>query len=214
MLQLMHMIKVVIFDFDGVLYDTNRVVQNEIRRMYPHITDEMLDQLCYGNFHEKMAKIAHLRIEETEAEKEKRRKNYSEAKLLAPLFVGMQPLLQELKNAGYKLAINTSAYRNNCIPLLEKSGIESLFDYLGTCEVSISKVEKFSIIAETFQVKNDQMIFLTDTVGDIRDAEEAKVKTIAVTWGFQKRKHFENESFSNLMGIVDSPSEVFRLIHV
>jgi phosphoglycolate phosphatase-like HAD superfamily hydrolase len=52
------------------------------------------------------------------------------------------------------------------------------------------------------------MTFITDTLGDIRDADVANVPTIAVTWGAHNHSYFNREKNKNLIKIVDSVSEL------
>ena len=72
----------------------------------------------------------------------------------------------------------------------------------------IIAVDKFNLIAEKYGVENKDMIFITDTLGDIREAEIAGVPTIAVTWGAHDISYFTREQHTNLVKIVDTPEEL------
>ena len=65
-----------------------------------------------------------------------------------------------------------------------------MFDFLGTAEISKNKVEKFKILKEKYGIREEEMLFITDTLGDLRESSEAGVPTVAVTWGAHKREHF------------------------
>lgn len=56
------------------------------------------------------------------------------------------------------------------------------------------------------------MIFITDTLGDIRDADLANVPTVAVTWGAHNRSFFNREPHKNLVKIVDDVEELQRYL--
>ena len=167
-----------------------------------------------GNFHEELHKfkLTNQPIQETPEENKARSVAYSAKKLRTPLFEGVKELLEKIYALGYILTINTSALERNCLPLLEYSGVAKLFDFVATAEVSKSKVEKFKIIEEKYGVKKKDMLFVTDTLGDIREADVAHVPTVAVTWGAHNKIHFTREPHENLVAILDSVSELESFI--
>lgn len=182
--------------------------------MYPTMTQEKMNEILRGNFHEELEKfkLTNKPIEETEEEKKNRQEIYSKEKLNTPLYLGIRELLESLQSAGYILTINTSAFEKNCVPIIEKLGINKFFDFIATAELSKSKVEKFKIIEEKYRFPKEDIIFITDTVGDIREAGIAGIPTVAVTWGAQGRTDFTRESYKNLVGVVDSVEELKELI--
>jgi HAD superfamily hydrolase (TIGR01509 family) len=206
--------KIVIFDLDGALVDSAGLAKEYFQYTYPTMTDEIMDEILLGNFPEGMEKfkMTNSPREETMEEKEARSRAYSIEKLQAPLFDGMKELLKELHGKGYILAINTSALGRNCLPILDNSKVRDLFDFVGTKETAIKKVEKFKMIQEKYGVSADEMIFVTDTVGDIKEAQEAEVPTIAVTWGAHKRDYFDREKYTIIKAIVDSIAELRQTI--
>lgn len=203
----MQNIKTIVFDLDGVILDSVPMVTEHLSRKYKDFSFEMQRKLLYGNFLEETAKIKHLLVPVSEEEREKMRVEYTKRKMEAKLFPGIKELLESLKKQGYVLALNTSAYERNCVPPLRNNGILDLFDFLGTAEISRSKAEKFRILKERYL---GEIIFITDTVGDITEAQEEDVPTIAVTWGAHNREDFTR--FSNLVGIVDTPEELYENI--
>jgi len=128
------------------------------------------------------------------------------------MFSGVAELLRVLHEAGYILTINTSSFSRNCQPLLQNANIEKYFDFIGTAEVSKSKIEKFNLVAEKYSASKEEMLFVTDTVGDIREAAAAGIPTIAVTWGAHKAHHFKKEPQENLFGIAESVPELKKMI--
>lgn len=206
------MSKVIIFDMDGVLFDTGSIVEKSVLAQYPGMTVEMGKELLAGNFHDAIRDFHLERITETPEEMAERKAKYEIEKSNAPMYIGARKLLQDLHNMGYKIVLNTSAYERYCVPLLEKAGIKELFDMIGTAEVSKSKVEKFEIIKEKYNASLDDMIFITDTLGDIREAEQAHISTIAVSWGAHDHSFFNRMPLSNLVAIVDSMQELEEVI--
>lgn len=201
--------KVVVFDFDGVIVDSNNFGIDQFKKVYPTVTFDDYKELLCGNFRDRVDALMLKKIPETEEETKSRRMQAAIDKLnLCPMFPGMIEFIEEIYNMGYKIAMNTSAADINCVPLLEKCGIYNFFDYMGTVEIDRSKVKKFNLIKEKYGVSGEEMIFVTDTLGDILEAKEAGVPTIAVMWGIHDRQYFLREPHENLLAIVDSVEEL------
>ena len=124
------------------------------------------------------------------------------------MFSGVRELLEKLHKQGYILVINTGAYNRNCIPILEYSKITHLFDFIATAELSKSKLEKFKLIEDKYGVVKKDILFVTDALGDVREANIAGIPTIAVTWGVHDKSFFEREKHSNLIGIANTVKEL------
>jgi phosphoglycolate phosphatase-like HAD superfamily hydrolase len=60
------------------------------------------------------------------------------------------------------------------------------------------------MIEKKYNLSNKDFLFITDTLGDIREADIANIPTVAVTWGQHDRSYFTREEHKNLIGIVDS----------
>jgi len=99
------------------------------------------------------------------------------------LFDDIKSTLEKLSNA-YPMIINTSTFIPTIMPVFEREKIDLFFSaYMGP-EVSIYKDTKIKIALEEFNVAPDELLFITDTVGDIMEAKKVGVKTVGVTWGF------------------------------
>ena len=204
--------KIIIFDMDGVLFDTIPFAEESFLKSYPGMTNDMYKDMHSGNFHEGVKKYSHFKKEETEEEQNKRHIFYAEKKGNTPMFEGMKELLEDLHNNGYILVLNTSAFDRNCLPLLEKSGIKSLFDLVATAESSKSKIEKFKLIEDKYNIGKNDILFITDSLGDIKEADIAGISTVAVTWGIHDRTFFEREKHSSLVCVIDTVKELSDFI--
>ncbi len=206
--------KVIVFDMDGVLFDTPQMVNEFFMQTYPNLTKEIMDKILSGNFHEELEKFKKTNspISETPEEHQARAAAYSAKKLQSPLYDGIFKLLEKLHSSRYTLVMNTSAIERNTLPLLEYSNTLKFFDFVATAETSKSKVEKFQIISDKYHVPKPKMIFITDTLGDLREADVAGVPTIAVTWGAHTCEHFISEPHANLIKVVDSVKELESLL--
>lgn len=202
------MSKIIIFDLDGVLVDSNKLTVEDFYNVHPNAGEELYRETLCGNFIEESAKLTDFKKIETPEEKEARLNKYIKDKKECVLFDGIAELVKDLFASGQTLCLNTSAGKTTCFPVLERHGILDLFDFLGTKEVSIKKTEKFKMIKEKYSVDSKDMIFITDTLGDIREADHENVPTIAVTWGIHDHAYFNREPHENLVAIVDSVSKL------
>ncbi len=79
---------------------------------------------------------------------------------------------------------------------------------IATAELSKSKVEKFALITEKYNVNASDTLFITDALGDVKEAEMAGVPTVAVTWGVHDHTFFNRKKHSNLIGVVNTVKEL------
>ena len=67
------------------------------------------------------------------------------------------------------------------------------------------------MLFDKYNLTSDDCIFVTDTVGDILEANKVNLRSIAVTCGFHEKERLEKvnpfvliSDFSKIKGIVDS----------
>jgi len=106
------------------------------------------------------------------------------------------------------LSIVTLASRKNCVPSLEKYNFQNYFKHIYVKEDGLSKVENVLKILEKENLQVEEAIFVTDTLGDVKEMDVLGVPTIAVTYGMHDRSFFEREKNQNLIAIVDSVTEL------
>jgi len=204
--------KIIVFDLDGVLFDTIQIVRENLEQIYHGFTTDIHKEIMNGNFHEEIKKVTLAKKEETEEQTAERRLKFEKRKAEAPMYPGAKEFLQDLQSAGYTLVLNTSAWERTSKPLLDNKEITHLFDFIANAELSKSKIEKFTIIAEKYKVPVADLLFVTDTVGDIREADEMGVPTVAVTWGGHDRDYLTRDEHKNLIQVVDSFDELLTFI--
>lgn len=203
--------KVIVFDLDGVLFDSIGLMSEYRKRAYPTLTDADIKELHTGNIFEEAKKRGHVPIESTAEQNETIRKEYLEKKLSTPLYDGIKELVENLSQK-HVLAVNTSADNKSSVPLLENARIDEHFSLVATRDLHPSKVEKFKLIGQTFETEPSEMLFITDTLGDLYEARELAIPTIAVTWGVHDRSFFERETHPHLVGIAEHTNHLSELI--
>ena len=195
------MLKNLIFDFDGVIADTH-----DINWFLSHEHDETAtyeDFLAHhdGNVYAEprikfKPESSHLFFDE-----------YRKRVTTSHLEKSIEPL-KRLKEK-YSLYIISSTSEPVIKEILEKSQILDIFVRILGQETHESKVEKFKMLMEDDVVTSENTVFVTDTLGDIKEAHKVGIKTIAETFGFHNRERLETgEPFK----IVDSWEEIERTV--
>lgn len=65
------------------------------------------------------------------------------------------------------------------------------------------------MIFDDFNIAAPDCIFITDTLGDIKEARVAGVDSIAVSWGYHSLATLE---LGNPLAVADKPSELPNLV--
>jgi phosphoglycolate phosphatase-like HAD superfamily hydrolase len=72
-------------------------------------------------------------------------------------------------------------------------------------DVHKSKVEKIKMVFQKYGICNNDCVFITDTLGDMREATKMNVGSIGVTWGFNKPNVLK---LGNPFCITERPSDL------
>jgi len=170
---------VLIFDFDGVIADSFEVAYFAQKALNPRVTIEDYRNALNGNINEWQKKQVHT-VEDFY-------KIYT-PKILEEMkiFEGIDTLLCNLARQ-YILYIVSSNNKTVIDEYLISYTLTSCFQEILGNEVSHGKVEKIRSITSKYSPET-QYLMVTDTTGDIIEAKEADVASIAVTWGFQKKE--------------------------
>ena len=120
---------------------------------------------------------------------------------------GVIELLKELKHLGYKTAV-VSNKQNSAVKSLCKKFFTGLFDVEIGEKVNIAKKPEPDEVNEVLKILNidrTKSIYIGDSEVDIQTAQNSKMKSIIVDWGFRDRK-FLYEHGAEV--IVSNPSEI------
>lgn len=184
--------KVIIFDFDGVLADSFSTVY-EINRRAAEYLGRDLSQSTYrdlfkGNIHENLKGSLDLNTEEAQKFNQYKFSIFDSLYNAenVSLFEFAPELITQLSNNA-ELRIVSSAPEKAISAVLENNGILQYFSSISGIN-KLGKKVTFREMLEGDVAKglSPKYFFITDTVGDIREALGFPIKTVGVGWGFHK----------------------------
>lgn len=125
-----------------------------------------------------------------------------------PLYKGTKEFFEKIKNK-VSVGIVSSNRENQIKIVLRANTADKYFKLILGHDSGHSKVEKLKKAADIFGNKLSTVFYVTDTVGDIREAKEAGVNSVAVGWGW----HDEHElKAATPTYFVENKKELFNLI--
>jgi len=119
----------------------------------------------------------------------------------------MMPVLQALQKRRLLAVLSSNAART-IERALARFGWDGCFDRVFGSEAGFSKTEKFGRALELYGVKPAEVFYVCDTVGDIREARDAGIRTVAVTWGWHSR---ERLAAAHPDRLIDVPEKLLML---
>ncbi|NEN87634.1 MAG: HAD-IA family hydrolase [Okeania sp. SIO3H1] len=207
------MIKIVIFDFDGTLADTFDLIFA--------ITNDLSVEFGYKQAKKEeipeIEKLSPLQVitqsgisifklpfllRRIRAEFQKEINNVR-------LFSGIKEILFALKQQGYQLGIITSNSQKNVEFVLQKYDL-LIFDFIISAPTLFGKDKVIKQYLKTENIQPEEIVYIGDEVRDISASKKAKVKVIAVTWGFNSREVLSDYQPDAL---VDRPQELVEVIN-
>ena len=120
----------------------------------------------------------------------------------------MVKVVKELART-HTLIIISSTISSSIIQFLEMQGLATFFKEVLGNDVEKSKVKKISGVLERYHIAPTETVFITDTLGDIKEARACGVASIAVTWGYHPVETLEKGSPYK---IIDHPNKIIEVI--
>lgn len=193
----------ILFDFDGVIADSSRLSFEIAKMVYPRLIEDAYRKLFEGNIndHRKQQNVytAEYRHDvDFDAEYNLRMKK--EVKIVS----GMKEIVIELEK-NYTLIVVSSTVTSPIKEFLEEHNLASHFAQIMGNDVHKSKIEKIKMVFGKYSIGPKDCVFITDTLGDMREATHAGVEAVGVTWGFHKPETLlKGEPFR----LVDKPADL------
>ncbi len=203
-------IKAVIFDWNGVITDSLKLDHEIFLKEYdrkglkvPHSVN-FYRNMFNDNVFICLKKIGFHVDEEGEINY---RRLYMEGLHKTKPFRGIKPMLKVLKKK-YKLAIITSNYKIAVETFFKNHGIKE-FSLILSSDVDRHKENKIRILLEKFSLDRNEIIFIGDTISDIKATKAMGIKSLAITWGYQSKTKLKKHTPDY---IADSPIDIVRIL--
>lgn len=202
--------KLFLFDFDGVLVDSLSLYEKSVNICLERIgkplivsREEFLD-LFEDNFFSAIVKRGVDVGEFMAASKAVTPAlNYGVVRPVTELI----PVLAELKKRhGLIIISSNSSFAIRL--MLAKFGFDPYFDDVLGADFNFSKIEKILYAMGHYGTNGGHTFYVCDTAGDIREAREAGVKAVAVTWGWHPRERLER---ARPDAMIEQPEDLLRL---
>ncbi len=197
--------KLIIFDFDGVLVNTLQFSFSIHKGLNENLTWNKFQDFSNGNFHDGIGKAV-------EDESYVVPKNWDEYYDNNIIKLNINDILNNaiyiLQNKNI-ITIVSSSGSQSIEKFLIKEGIREYFsDILGT-DFHKSKIVKINYILKKYNLKLKDAVFITDSLGDILEANECGITSIGVTWGIHSKETLKK---GHPIAIIDSPIDLVTTI--
>ncbi len=200
--------KAIIFDIDGTLTFTNRLIFDS----FNHITEKYLGKrlsdeeiiALFGPTEDVILK--QMFPDKYEEVRKDYYEYYNNNHDIAQLYKGMKELLLDLKKEDIILGIFTGKGRTSSLITLNFLGIRELFDMIVTGDdVKNHKPSPEGILkfVETFHLNPAEVLMVGDAPSDIIAAKEARVEIASVVWDSYSENEVRKLNSKNIFHTVD-----------
>jgi len=212
------MIKAIIFDVDGVLVDSVKIVVEAYQKTAEKLglkipsSQEVLDLLG-----KPLEEIAIILWPNTDHELyiNEYRKLFMDKKLTIPSIKGAVDTVKQLKKLGFKLGIITGKIMFFTEKHLKESGFNiDWFETIGSFEMTRKhkpNPEPLFYVIDKLGVKPEETLYVGDAILDYECAKNAKVEYVTVLTGCLNRTELKKLGVENIINSVSNLPEFLGL---
>ncbi|HLB51605.1 hypothetical protein A3F07_01750 [candidate division WWE3 bacterium RIFCSPHIGHO2_12_FULL_38_15] len=206
--------KLILLDFDGTLADTFKEMVDINNKLYKELGTDPIDYYEAVKLREvpmrnwlkiieiplwKVPKFIRTIINELE-------KRISSLEI----FPDMKSVIQAIVENKIMLGVVTTNSAEYVKEFLKLNGLSQI-SFVKHADFLAGKTGVIKKTLNEFKLSPDEVVYIGDTVGDIKDSKRAGIKCIAVTWGYNSEgllKKYEPEE------IVNKPEEILNLLNL
>lgn len=187
--------KTVIFDFDGTLADTLKVMVSIYNKIAPEYKCKQLDYAHKEKYLGltilellKEANISMLLLPKLALRiKSEMRKDLHKVSV----FQGIEESLHHLKESGYSLGVMSSNSVSNINEFLKRNSLFDFFDFVHSGKNIFGKDKVIAKLLSRYKIPKDAIVYVGDEVRDIEAVKKINIPIIAVSWGFNSKEILE-----------------------
>ncbi|HYH04041.1 MAG TPA: HAD-IA family hydrolase [Bacillota bacterium] len=203
------MVKYLIFDFDGTIADTFKIVEKFALALAERYGVKMDSAEAKRiGLKQALEKVKFPMWKLPSALLEIKKAINQGIKEEVTLFDGMRTVLEQLRKE-YNLAILSSNSRENIVCFLERNQIHNLFSFVHSDSSLFGKHVVLKRLCKSHGFTPEEMVYIGDEDRDIQAAKHLKVPVIAVSWGYNDLELLRKEGPDYL---VDSPEEILAVL--
>ena len=211
------MTKIIIFDFDGTLADTLNTLLNLSNRLssefgYKSTTSEELEQLRHLTSWQ-IIRYSGISLFKLPCLLRRLKAEFNNEIKEVRLFSGIPEMIIDLKKLGYQLGIITSNSQENVSRVMEKYYLKDCFNFIYSSRNLFNKHEVIHSWLKENSIDPNDVVYVGDETRDINAAKKAKIKVIAVSWGFHTQKTLESHKPDGLIASPEHLREVLKSWH-
>lgn len=196
--------KIILLDFDGVIVDSFQMCLSIIRGAEPSLSPAKYRRRFEGNIINHAKDMAAKKVVNFFAQ-------YTPKILQIPPYQGMPELISALARQTV-LAIISSTDTAPITAYLKKFGLSPHISAVLGGDLESSKVKKLHMALTQYDAKPSEAVFITDTLGDIRESHAAQVSAIAVTWGYHDKATLAKGQPDTIVETVPDLSHYFDIV--
>ncbi|MDD5290267.1 MAG: HAD hydrolase-like protein [Patescibacteria group bacterium] len=197
----------VLFDFDGVIMNSFQVAFEVNKMICPFLDENTYRKLFEGNIND-WEDPTNGHAKECRRDIDFFTEYIPRMKKEVQIVSGIKEVITELEK-DYILIIISSTITSPIQEFLKERGLAKHFTQILGNDVHKSKIEKIRMVFEKYNIGPNDCVFITDTLGDVREASQVGVKSIGVTWGFHKS---ETLLLGEPFRLVEKPSDLLMAV--
>ncbi len=215
----MSKIKAVLFDFDGTIFDTNKLIIASWQEVFRVKKGEKADETMLKTSFGEPLSITMEKWFPGEAEEcIEIYRNYQKDVYFEQIeiYPGMSELIKKLKALGYMNAIVTSRLTSSTVDTLEKFDLKRYFDVIITCDDTDKHKpdpEPALLALRKLGISADEAVMIGDSHFDVLCAQNAGIKAVLVGWSEAASVTANSDEFDYTPDfIINSPEELPDII--
>lgn len=188
----------ILFDFDGVVASTFHMCFDIVHQANPSETEQSFKQRFVANTsNNEITSLATAAGIDFFNE-------YADRILDQSLVNGLTDVL-DFVSENFTTILVSSTTSPPIKKYLDHYNLTKYFSALFCNDIPTAKSEKFNIIIKHYRIKPSECVFVTDTLGDIKEAHKVRIPSVGVTWGYHDEAMIRS---GNPVATIDYPTQL------